>query len=90
MNYKTFKGLYTEALTYTDVEDYPKNEAGLVLQRIYRIATSDLKEVRNMNGAEFSRTYGIPYRTVQDWDAGRRNPPDYVIALIKYAIFCGE
>lgn len=25
---------------------------------------------------------GIPKRTIQDWEAGRRNPPDYVERLV--------
>lgn len=26
--------------------------------------------------------FGIPIRTVQDWYAGRRTPPDYVVDMI--------
>ena len=27
--------------------------------------------------------FGIPYRTVQDWYAGRRQPPEYVVRIIR-------
>ena len=27
---------------------------------------------------------GIPVRTVEDWEAGRRTPPDYIPKLISY------
>lgn len=27
---------------------------------------------------------GIPYRTLQNWKAGKREAPDYVIKLIAY------
>lgn len=37
-----------------------------------------------MNRREFSDYYGIPYRTVQDWEAEKRQLPDYLLRLIKY------
>lgn len=30
-----------------------------------------------------ARRFEIPYRTVQDWAAGRRTPPDYVLRMIR-------
>lgn len=99
MNYKTFKGLYQEALNYTDVDEYvlhhdwsewmnayQPEEIGPLLQRIFKMAHSALSETRDMTQAEFSRLFEIPVRTVQDWDAGRRNPPVYVKQLICYAL----
>lgn len=29
-----------------------------------------------------SKRFDIPLRTVQDWHAGRRNPPDYVVKMM--------
>lgn len=29
-----------------------------------------------------AKRFGIPLRTVQDWHAGRRTPPDYVVRMI--------
>ena len=37
-----------------------------------------------MNRREFSEYYGIPYRTVQDWEAEKRELPDYLLRLLKY------
>ena len=37
-----------------------------------------------MNRREFCDYYGIPYRTVQDWEAGKRELPDYLLRLIIY------
>ena len=28
--------------------------------------------------------YGIPYRTVQDWEAEKRELPEYLLRLMKY------
>lgn len=44
-----------------------------------------IKEMCSLYGigqTELSRRFGIPLRTVQDWFAGKRNPPDYVINIL--------
>ena len=28
---------------------------------------------------EFAARYNIPFRTVQNWEAGVRNPPEYIM-----------
>lgn len=43
-----------------------------------------LREKMGMNRREFSDYFGIPYRTVQDWEAGKRTMPEYVFRLMKY------
>ena len=43
-----------------------------------------LREKMGMNRREFSDYYGIPYRTVQDWEAEKRELPDYLLHLLKY------
>lgn len=35
---------------------------------------------------EFAEHFGIPLRTVEEWEAGRRKPPEYIPRLIKYQI----
>ena len=44
----------------------------------------ELREKMEMNRREFSDYYGIPYRTVQDWEAEKRELPDYLLRLLKY------
>ena len=43
-----------------------------------------LREKMGMNRREFSDYYGIPYRTVQDWEAEKRELPEYLLRLMKY------
>ena len=46
-----------------------------------------LKKMRDdlgMNRTEFSHYVGIPLRTLEEWEAGRRQMPDYVLRLIAY------
>lgn len=48
-----------------------------------------IRELRNsvkMNRKEFSEHVGIPVRTLEDWEAGRRTPPEYVPRLISYQL----
>ena len=35
---------------------------------------------------EFSEHVGIPVRTLEDWEAGRRTPPEYIPRLIAYQL----
>lgn len=42
-------------------------------------------EVRALSGLtqkEFAEKYNIPQRSVENWDAGSRNPPDYLVELL--------
>lgn len=44
-----------------------------------------IKEIREYSGisrAEFSRIYGVPVRTLEDWEAEKRKCPDYLIELL--------
>ena len=45
-----------------------------------------LRESTNMNRKEFSEHIGIPVRTLEDWEAGRRTPPEYIPRLIEYQL----
>lgn len=46
-----------------------------------------IKEIRtkaSMTQKEFAEYFNIPHRTIQNWETGHRNPPDYVVELVKY------
>lgn len=45
------------------------------------------KEAAGMKRPEFSKKYGIPVRTLEDWDAGKTKAPDYVINLLARAVY---
>ena len=45
-----------------------------------------IREMRNSLGTtqgEFATRYNIPFRTVQNWEAGVRNPPEYIKDLLE-------
>ena len=50
---------------------------------------NDIKELRLKTGLsrkDFSVYIGIPLRTIEDWEAGRRTPPEYMPRLISYQL----
>ncbi len=46
----------------------------------------ELRENTGMSRKDFSEHTGIPVRTLEDWEAGRRTPPDYIPRLIAYQL----
>lgn len=46
----------------------------------------ELRESTGMNRKEFSTHTGIPVRTLEDWEAGRRTPPEYIPRLISFQL----
>ncbi len=45
-----------------------------------------LRTESGLNRKEFAEHFGIPLRTVEDWEAGKRKPPEYIPRLIEYQI----
>lgn len=46
---------------------------------------SDFRNARNAAGLtqqQMSDIFKIPKRTIEDWETGRRNPPEYVKILV--------
>lgn len=56
------------------------------MERKYDIEIKNLREETGMNRTEFCEYFNIPYRTVQDWESGRRVMPEYVLRLLEYRI----
>lgn len=49
----------------------------------------DLKQLRlstGMNRREFAEYFEIPYRTLQDWELGNREMPEYLFRLLSYYV----
>ena len=48
-----------------------------------------LKDLRAMTGLSqkaFGEWLNIPVRTIEQWETGRRKPPEYVVELIEYKV----
>ena len=46
----------------------------------------EIRKEAGLSRKDFSEHLGIPLRTIEDWEAGRRTPPEYIPRLIKYQI----
>lgn len=60
----------------TDIWELGKG--GLTIGKIAAVSETSLRHL--------AMTYGLPYRTVQDWSAGARKPPEWQLPLIAYAV----
>ena len=48
-----------------------------------------VKEIRKLTGlsqGKFANKYGLPVRTLQGWESGRRSAPEYVIKLLERVV----
>ena len=45
-----------------------------------------LRDTMGMNRREFSEHFGIPVRTIEEWESGRRKPPSYLPRLMEYQV----
>lgn len=46
----------------------------------------DLRQQSGMNLTQFSKYFGIPYRTIQNWERGERQCPEYLLHLMEYKL----
>lgn len=46
----------------------------------------EMRELTKMTRKEFSEYTMIPVRTLEDWEAGKRTPPEYIPRLLKYQL----
>lgn len=48
--------------------------------------TKEIRAILGVSRAEFSRRYGIPIRTLEDWDAEKHEPPEWVLRLLERVV----
>lgn len=46
----------------------------------------EIRKATGLNMKRFAAKYGIPYRTVQNWEAGTASAPEYVLDLLAKAV----
>lgn len=52
----------------------------------HQISLKQLRERTGMNRRQFADYFGIPYRTLQEWELGGRRVPDYLLRLMEYKV----
>ena len=46
-----------------------------------------LRELSGMTRLQFAEFFCIPYRTIQNWELGIRDCPEYLLKLIEFRLF---
>lgn len=46
----------------------------------------EMREKLGLSQAQFSRRYGIPKRSIENWETGSRTPPEYLWALLERVV----
>lgn len=47
------------------------------------MTSTEIRDLLGCSRAEFSRRYGIPVRTLENWDAGTNKPPEWLLKLLE-------
>lgn len=50
------------------------------------VTIKDLRKESGMSQKAFSEYFGIPKRTIEDWEGERRKCPPYLLSLIEYKL----
>jgi transcriptional regulator with XRE-family HTH domain len=53
------------------------------------VIITDIREMRKQLGdtqSEFAARYNIPFRTIQNWEAGVRKPSEYIVGLLEHRV----
>ncbi len=77
--YYNIEGLEIEAVR-RDLADSEEK------QRLTAYLFKAIREQSGMSRKDFSEWLGIPYRTMQEWELGRRSMPEYLLRLIAYKV----
>ena len=46
----------------------------------------EIRAISGLNKTKFAEFYKIPYRTLQDWEAGKSKPPAYILPLLERCV----
>ena len=72
-------------MIHVDTEKYARELAEMNNREAIEKADNPIKELRERQGLsikELSDILKAPYRTVQDWNAGKSKPPQWALSLI--------
>lgn len=47
---------------------------------------NEIRSISQLSQQAFSEKYKIPKRTIENWEGGKRTPPEYVILLLERAV----
>ncbi len=53
---------------------------------VINMTISEMRRSLGITQSEFAARYNIPFRTIQNWEAGVRKPPEYIVSLLEERI----
>lgn len=53
---------------------------------VQKLELRKMRDDLSLNRREFAESFGIPLRTMEDWETGRRKMPDYLLRLMEYKL----
>lgn len=68
-------------MTISDLAESAKDTVNTPANLIF-----NLRNLTGLSQQGFSDTYGIPKRTIGNWETGERKPPEYVVKLLERAV----
>lgn len=68
-----------------ELERYDKSDK-IAERRRLAYCFKMIRKQSGMSRNDFSGWLGVPYRTMQEWELGRRAMPEYVLRLIAYKV----
>ena len=76
---------FSISLNHPNIDDRTAN----IIWRM-KYAHINIRHIRacsEMTQAAFSKAYGIPKRSLEDWEADRRHPPAYLYKLLAFSVY---
>ena len=55
-----------------------------------KIILQNIRKKTGLSRTDFSKKYGIPLRTLEEWESGRRTPPEYIPRMLAYYVYFSE
>ena len=98
MTFDLFCSLTVSAGEFADRESFvAEHSVTIPADRLYDVyayahdrSVNAIRAMTGLSRAAFSRTYRIPIRTLESWEAGVRACPAYVLDLLAYAVINRE
>lgn len=50
------------------------------------MTVKELRTAAGMTQKDFSEYFGIPKRTIENWEGSKSEPPEYLVKLIEYKL----
>ena len=97
MRFETYSRFYDKMKSHMSLEAYAAYERPREdkdgpdnISALWSTVHTDVYSLRTdtkLSQVKFAARYGIPTRTLEDWEAGKSNPTPYLIKLIAYTVY---